>query len=206
MKQPAKAPISLASIAGSYGTFLRHRNYRIYLAIVAVSYGGLFAWISGSSFVLQDLYDSRAAIRALFAAATLGYGAGTLLAARLVVRLGIDWTIVCGAALAAGGIAMLAAAAVGATSPRPGAAHGALSLRPRACHAASHGRRATPFPERAGAASSLLGFLQQTVGSSSASWSGRRSAEARCRSPRSSLPWACWRWRSRWSNARWARS
>src|SRR5262245_42335966 len=36
MKQPAKAPISLASIVGGYGRFLRHRNYRIYLAIVAV--------------------------------------------------------------------------------------------------------------------------------------------------------------------------
>jgi MFS transporter, DHA1 family, multidrug resistance protein len=169
MKQPAKAPISLASIAGGYGTFLRHRSYRIYLAIVAVSYGGLFAWISGSSFVLQDLYGLSALLFGLvFAAATLGYGVGTLLAARLVVRLGIDRTIVYGGcALAAGGLAMLATAAVGATSPLALALPMALYLcglglaMPQAMAGAL-----TQFPERAGAASSLLGFLQQTVGSS----------------------------------------
>jgi DHA1 family bicyclomycin/chloramphenicol resistance-like MFS transporter len=169
MKQPAKAPISLASIAGGYGTFLRHRSYRIYLAIVATSYGGLFAWISGSSFVLQDLYGLSALLFGLvFAAATLGYGAGTLLAARFVVRLGIDRTIVYGGcALAAGGLAMLAAAAAGATSPLALALPMALYLcglglaMPQAMAGAL-----TPFPERAGAASSLLGFLQQTVGSS----------------------------------------
>src|SRR5438067_2505401 len=54
--RPATGPLSLSSVVGNYGTFIRHRTYRIYLAIVAVSYGGLFAWISGSSFVLQDLY------------------------------------------------------------------------------------------------------------------------------------------------------
>jgi DHA1 family bicyclomycin/chloramphenicol resistance-like MFS transporter len=169
MKQPAKVPISLASVAGGYGTFLRHPAYRIYLAIVAASYGGLFAWISGSSFVLQDLYGlSPLAFGLVFAAATLGYGTGTLLAARLVVRIGIDRTIVCGGgALAAGGLAMLAVVLVGATSPLALAAPMALYLcglglaMPQAMAGAL-----TPFPERAGAASSLLGFVQQVVASS----------------------------------------
>ena len=165
MKQPAKAPISLASIAGGYGTFLRHRSYRIYLAIVAVSYGGLFAWISGSSFVLQDLYGLSALLFGLvFAAATLGYGVGTLLAARPIVRLGIDRTIVYGGcALAAGGLAMLAAAAAGATSPLALALPMALYLcglglaMPQAMAGAL-----TPFPDRAGTASSVMGLVQQT--------------------------------------------
>jgi DHA1 family bicyclomycin/chloramphenicol resistance-like MFS transporter len=169
MKQPAKLPISLASVAGGYGTFLRHPAYRIYLAIVAASYGGLFAWISGSSFVLQDLYGlSPLAFGLVFAAATLGYGTGTLLAARLVGRIGIDRTIVCGGgALAAGGLAMLAVVLVGATSPLALAAPMALYLcglglaMPQAMAGAL-----TPFPERAGAASSLLGFVQQVVASS----------------------------------------
>jgi DHA1 family bicyclomycin/chloramphenicol resistance-like MFS transporter len=169
MKQRAKEPISLSSVAGGYGTFLRHRGYRIYLAIVAASYGGLFAWISGSSFVLQDLYGlSPLLFGFVFAAATLGYGAGTLLAARLVARIGIDRTIVCGGgALAAGGLAMLAVVVVGATSPIALALPMALYLcglglaMPQAMAGAL-----MPFPERAGAASSLLGFLQQVVGSS----------------------------------------
>jgi MFS transporter, DHA1 family, multidrug resistance protein len=169
IKQPAQHPISLSSIAGGYGLFIRHRSYRIYLAIVATSYGGLFAWISGSSFVLQDLYGLSPLLFGLvFAAATLGYGAGTLLAARLVMRIGIDRTIVCGGfALAGGGFAMVAAAAISATSPFALALPMALYLcglglaMPQAMAGAL-----MPFPDRAGAASSLLGFLQQVVGSS----------------------------------------
>lgn len=169
MKQPSRQPISLSSIVSGYGVFLRHRDYRIYLAIVGASFGGLFAWISGSSFVLQDLYGlSPFLFGLLFAATTLGYGAGTLVAARLVVRIGIDRTIVCGGgALAAGGFAMLAVAASGMTSPIALALPVALYLcglgmaMPQAMAGAL-----TPFPERAGAASSLLGFLQQAVGSS----------------------------------------
>jgi len=168
MKQPPKHPMSLLSIVTGYGIFLRHRTFRIYLAIVSASYGGLFAWISGSSFVLQDLYGlSPLLFGLIFAAATLGYGLGTLLAARLVVRIGIDRTIVCGGvALAAGGLAMAAAIALGATSPAALAIPMALYLcglglaMPQSMAGAL-----MPFPERAGAASSLLGFLQQATAS-----------------------------------------
>ena len=168
MKQPPKHPMSFLSIIRGYGIFLRHRTFRIYLAIVSASYGGLFAWISGSSFVLQDLYGLSPLLFGLvFAAATLGYGMGTLLAARLVVRIGIDRTIVCGGvALAAGGLAMAAAIALGATSPAALAAPMALYLcglglaMPQSMAGAL-----MPFPERAGAASSLLGFLQQATAS-----------------------------------------
>src|SRR3982074_2531003 len=103
-------PMSLPSIIRGYGIFLCHRTFRIYLAIVAAAYGGLFAWISGSSFVLQDLYGLSPLLFGLvFAAATLGYGLGTLLAARLVGRIGIDRHIVYGGvALAGGGCACAA--------------------------------------------------------------------------------------------------
>ncbi len=168
MKRRAQEPMSLRSIVAAYGAFIRHRTYCIYLSIVAASYGGLFAWISGSSFVLQDLYGlSPLVFGVVFAAATLGYGAGTLMAARLVNRIGIDRTIVCGGgALAAGGLAMVAAAAIGAASPI------ALAL-PMAIYLCGLGLAMplamagalTPFPDRAGAASSLLGFLQQAAAS-----------------------------------------
>jgi MFS transporter, DHA1 family, multidrug resistance protein len=168
MKHPPQGPLSLSSVVSGYGRFLRDRSYCLYLAILATSYGGLFAWISGSSFVLQDLYGlSPLAFGIVFAAATLGYGVGTLIAARLVIRIGIDRTILWGAVdLAVGGLAMLIAVALGATSPI------ALVL-PMALYLAGLGL-ALPqsmagalasFPDRAGAASSLLGFLQQVVGS-----------------------------------------
>jgi DHA1 family bicyclomycin/chloramphenicol resistance-like MFS transporter len=168
MNRPPQGPFSFKATLSAYGRFLRHRTYCLYLAILATSYGGLFAWISGSSFVLQDLYGlSPLVFGIVFAAATLGYGVGTLLAARLVIRIGIDRTILWGAVdLAVGGLAMLIAVALGATSPL------ALVL-PMALYLAGLGLAMpqsmagalAPFPDRAGTASSLLGFLQQVVGS-----------------------------------------
>jgi DHA1 family bicyclomycin/chloramphenicol resistance-like MFS transporter len=168
MNRRVQEPISLGSILRGYGGFLRHRGFRVYLAIVAASYGGLFAWISGSSFVLQDLYGlSPLAFGLVFAAATLGYGAGALIATKLVGRIGIDRTIVCGGfALAAGGLAMVAAVVMELGSPIALALPVALYLcglglaMPQAMAGAL-----APFPERAGAASSLLGFLQQVLAS-----------------------------------------
>lgn len=168
MNRRAQEPISFKSVVRGYGSFIRHPTYCMYLAIVAAAYGGLFAWISGSSFVLQDLYGLSPLLFGLvFAVATLGYGAGTLTATQLVGRIGIDRTIVCGGfALAAGGLAMVAAVAMGLGSPFALAVPMALYLyglglaMPQAMAGAL-----MPFPERAGAASSLLGFLQQLTAS-----------------------------------------
>ena len=142
MKQPPKQPMSLSV----HHQGLRHLPPPSHLPHLsgdrATSYGGLFAWISGSSFVLQDLYGLSPLIFGLvFAAATLGYGLGTLLAARLVMRIGIDRTIVCGGvALAAGGLAMAAVHRIGRDFARgAGLADGALSLRSRPRHAAIDG-------------------------------------------------------------------
>jgi len=168
MKHPPPGAFSFKGTLSSYGRFLRHRTYCLYLAILATSYGGLFAWISGSSFVLQDLYGlSPLVFGIVFAVTTLGYGLGTLMAARLVIRVGIDRTIAWGAFdLAIGGLAMLIAVGLGATSPLalvlPMALYlSGLGLTMPQCMAGA----LAPFPERAGAASSLLGFLQQVVGS-----------------------------------------
>jgi DHA1 family bicyclomycin/chloramphenicol resistance-like MFS transporter len=168
MNRRATEPMSFASVLRGYRSFLRHPTYGVYLAIVAAAYGGLFAWISGSSFVLQDLYGLSPLLFGLvFAVATLGYGAGTLTATQLVGRIGIDRTIVCGGvALAAGGLAMVAAVTMDLRSPFALAVPMALYLyglglaMPQAMAGAL-----MPFPERAGAASSLLGFLQQLTAS-----------------------------------------
>jgi DHA1 family bicyclomycin/chloramphenicol resistance-like MFS transporter len=160
--------MSLPSIVRGYGIFLCHRTFRIYLAIVAAAYGGLFAWISGSSFVLQDLYGLSPLLFGLvFAAATLGYGLGTLLAARLVGRIGIDRTI------------GMRRGCTRRRRARDGRRHcdgrdlaccPALPMALYLCGLGLAMRQSMagalmPFPERAGAASSLLGFLQQATAS-----------------------------------------
>ncbi len=116
--------------------------------------------------MLQDLYGLTAFdFGVAFALGSVGYMIGSAVAARLVGGLGVDAVLGLGSlACAAGGSGMMASVALGLTS--------SLSLvLPVALYLAGLGMvlpqgiagAMTPFPERAGAASSLFGFVQQTA-------------------------------------------
>jgi len=161
----AAEPVSPASMFRSYREVARNPAYLAYLGLASTSFAGLFAWISGSSFVLQYLYGlTPFQFGVAFAVGSAGYMAGTTWAARLVMRQGLDRTLGVGAAaLAAGGLGMVLSVALGFTSA-------ASLVLPMALYLAGLGMvlpqsiagAMTPFPERAGAASALLGFVQQS--------------------------------------------
>ncbi len=166
LKTRAAEPVSLGSMLASFREVARDPAYRAYLGLATTSYAGLFAWISAASFVLQDLYGlSPLSFGVAFAAGSVGYMVGSTFAARLVVRVGLDGIIgIGGATLTVGGLAMVASLALGLTS--------AMSLVfPMAIYLAGLGMvlaqsiagAMTPFPQRAGSASALLGFVQQSV-------------------------------------------
>jgi MFS transporter, DHA1 family, multidrug resistance protein len=162
----AKEPVSPATMLGSYRIVARNRCYLAYMSLISCSYAGLFAWISGASFVLQNLYGlSPFNFGVAFALGSVGYMTGSAIAARLVGKLDIDLTTgLGGLALAAGGLGLIAAVGFGLTST-------ASVVIPVAVYLAGLGMvlpigiagAMSPFPERAGAASSLLGFVQQTT-------------------------------------------
>jgi DHA1 family bicyclomycin/chloramphenicol resistance-like MFS transporter len=107
----AAEPVSISSMLRSYRIVARNPAYLAYLGITSASYAGLFAWISGSAFVLQDLYGLPPFdFGVAFALGSIGYMTGSALAARMVVRLGLDGVLgLGGCACAAGGLGMLAA-------------------------------------------------------------------------------------------------
>jgi DHA1 family bicyclomycin/chloramphenicol resistance-like MFS transporter len=155
---------SASSMLQSYRIIVSNRVFLAYLGLGFFSYAGLFAWISGASFVLQNLYGLTPLVFGfIFAIATFGYFTGTTIAARIVTRVGLDGMIGIGSVLcAAGGLLACVSIGLGLIS--------SLSLViPVAIFLAGFGMvlpqsiagAITPFPERAGAASSLLGFVQQ---------------------------------------------
>jgi MFS transporter, DHA1 family, multidrug resistance protein len=164
---PARTPgpLSYTGMLKSFGTLLKHPTYRVYVGLSGLSYGGLFAFISGSSFVLQGIYGlSEVAFALSFAFCVIGYISGTLLAQRLVGLRGLDGTIAVGViCLSLGGLTMLALVLVGLPWP-------VAVVLPMTLYAAgvglslpsSQASAMTPFPERAGAASSLLGICQMS--------------------------------------------
>ncbi len=158
--------ISVSALVNNYGAVLRHRGFLAYLGIVTATYAGLFAWVSGGSVVLQGVYGLSAfAFGFIFALGSVGYVVGTMIAARHVLRLGLDRTIGLGVILlAVGGVAV--AAVVAAALPDAVWLVAAMALylaglglsMPQAMAGAL-----TPFPQYAGTASSLMGFVQQTA-------------------------------------------
>jgi DHA1 family bicyclomycin/chloramphenicol resistance-like MFS transporter len=166
LRQRAPEPVSPLSIVRSYRRFLGEPTYVIHLGIAICCMAGLFAWISTAAFVLQDIYGlSALAFGFTFAIASSGYLLGTIIGARVVTRWGGGHTMGVGAlAMAAGGLATLVAVSLGT--------HDALGLvlavglylagMGMAWPQAQAGAL-LPFPDRAGAASSLLGFTTQTL-------------------------------------------
>jgi DHA1 family bicyclomycin/chloramphenicol resistance-like MFS transporter len=147
----------------NYGTLVRDRIYIGYALSVAVTFGGLFAYLTGAPFVFISLLGVQPDhFGYLSLTNVIGYTAGALINNRIVARVGSPVMARAGMAfVASSGVAMIAAALlgwfsiaaiigpfmlfmVGLALTMPNAMAGALSRHPR----------------MAGASSALLGFLQ----------------------------------------------
>ncbi|MGH6933070.1 MAG: multidrug effflux MFS transporter [Dongiaceae bacterium] len=160
-----------ARIAAGYRGLLGHRAYVGYVLCCACSYSGIFAFISGSSFVLVDVVGLPPdAFGFCFGAVVCGYIIGTILAGRLSRRFDLDRLIAVGAKIAmlAGLLLVGLAAAKVATT---GLAGGLAIVLPMLIYMIGIGLvlpnsiagAVGPFPRAAGAASALLGFIQMTM-------------------------------------------
>ena len=107
LRERPKTPFSLRGMAVLYRSVAVHHGFLANLAILTASFVGLFAWISGAPVVMQSaVYGlSPFAFGVTFAVGATGFVLGTLLAARIVIRFGLDRLIGIGtAAMACGGL------------------------------------------------------------------------------------------------------
>ena len=166
LRERPKTPFSLRGMAVLYRSVAVHHGFLANLAILTASFVGLFAWISGAPVVMQSaVYGlSPFAFGVTFAVGATGFVLGTLLAARIVIRFGLDRLIGIGtAAMAGGGLLMALVVALAL-------AHvlwfvGAMTLYLAGIGFALPSTMAgalTPFPDRAGTASSVMGLVQQS--------------------------------------------
>jgi DHA1 family bicyclomycin/chloramphenicol resistance-like MFS transporter len=165
LRQRAPEPVSIGSILRSYRRFLADPGFVVHLGIATCCLCGLFAWISSAAFVLQDIYGlSPFTFGLAFAIGSSGYMVGTTIAARFVMRWGSGRTMGLGAAaMALGGAVMVMLLAV---TPYGAAgvivAIGLYMIGMGMTLAQAQAGALLPYPDRAGAASSLLGFVTQT--------------------------------------------
>ena len=158
---------SIGALFASFGALLRDRAFPIYAALNALSFCGLFAFISVGSFILQGLYGfSELQFGLTFGACALAFAGGSMVASRVMQRHGMARSLTIGASLLAiGGVSQLAGVLAAPAQP-------VALIAPMAVYffgigfvlPASTASALTPFPDRAGAASSFIGFFQTTSG------------------------------------------
>jgi DHA1 family bicyclomycin/chloramphenicol resistance-like MFS transporter len=153
-------------LATNAADLMGDRTFLGYVLVVSLMFGGQFAFISGSSFVLIEALGVPPDVYGLcFGLVAFGLMTGSFLAARLTPRAGIDRLIAAGTSLGAvAGCGMAALAWRGVRSvpavigPMYAFAVGVGIVFPTAVAGAIG-----PFPHTAGLASAVLGFLQLTA-------------------------------------------
>lgn len=157
---------NLGQMLRNYRAFLHNPVWLGYVLSNSATYAGLFAFISGSSFVFINVLGLAPHLFGVcFAVAVAGYIAGTIFSARTVMRLGIERMVLAGAVICSlGGLAMAALALAGVETvwsvlgPMMLYCVGVGLVMPNSMAGAIG-----PFPTMAGAASALLGFTQMII-------------------------------------------
>jgi len=152
----------LAPLFAAWGRIGRHPTFVAWTLLVSCTYGGLFTILAGSSFVYIDVLGLSPAHYGLaMASGSLSYLAGTFVCRRWIARFGITGAVRRGAFVTlAGGLSITGLALAGV--------HAVWAvLLPQWLFAFGHGIHQPcgqagavgPFPQAAGAASALAGFI-----------------------------------------------
>jgi DHA1 family bicyclomycin/chloramphenicol resistance-like MFS transporter len=161
-----RRPGGLGQTLRSFGTLLADRTFTGYALIGGLGFAAMFAYIAGSSFVLQDIFRVSPQVYGLvFGGNALGLVVAAQVNRALVRRFSPGRVLGAGLCTAlAGGVLLLAAVLLGWGLPAilPGlfvvvASNGVIASNARALAMAG-------YPDLAGTASALQGVLQFSVG------------------------------------------
>ncbi|MGJ7442567.1 multidrug effflux MFS transporter [Aquipuribacter sp. MA13-6] len=168
LPKEARRPIPVSRLAGTYGRLLVDRSFIAPAMVASLAFAGLFVYINGSSFVLQEQYGvSQLGYGMVFAAVTVSLIAGSQLSSRLVARFGL-LAVLRGAPIVGAatiglvfGLSLLGDLPLAALIAGLMVAMGVVGMAMPA--ASAHVLNGQP-PARAGLASGLVGVLQFAVG------------------------------------------
>ena len=162
---PERQSLHPIAIARNFATLSRDRDYMAAVLTSCLVYAGMMTYVASSSFVFIDMYGvPREYFGLVFLTAVLGYMAGSAMSARLSSHYGSEQVLLTGVFVALGA-SLLALPAwwllpgkVLALALPMGLYIVALGLvMPHAMTLALRG-----YPQMAGTASSLLGFIQMS--------------------------------------------
>jgi DHA1 family bicyclomycin/chloramphenicol resistance-like MFS transporter len=157
-----RIPLNPLAIAKTYVGLIGDRRFLIPAATVSLIMGGLFAMFSAAPRVLiEALHFSPIELGLFFAGTVMIVFAAGMLATKLAPRYGLDRSIRGGLwAAAAGSVAILLVSILNPTFPCFLAGMSVFLLGMGVVNPLGTAQALSPFGEKAGAASALLGFWQ----------------------------------------------
>ena len=166
MKTEYRQPLRVCSLLWNYRTILSDTSFLGYTFTNSLTFAGLFAFLSGSSFVLIDFLGiSTEHFGLYFACGVAGYIAGNMVAIRLGYRLASDQILVRGLMISAicgltmAGLAVAEVYTIWAVmAPQVIFMVGVGMVLPQTMSGAL-----ANFPTMAGSASALFGCIQMVV-------------------------------------------
>ena len=158
-------------MAINFSEILSNRTFLAYMLCHSLAASSLYSFFATSADVFINTYGESTRYFAIGFAAIMTAGMlGSLAGGRMVTRLGIDRLILMGTIVTcSSGLVLLAAALLDSATPIVIIVLYALfKFADSAANPQAAAGAMTPFREMAGAASSLLGFIRQSVGALSA--------------------------------------
>jgi MFS transporter, DHA1 family, multidrug resistance protein len=168
-----------ATLARTWLGIVRNPTFLAYSALSAASYGGLFTFLASSSFVfIKVLGLSKPQYGLVMFGMSSVYISGTFMCRRLLPRFGVRRTVAIASGLTLTGGTLMGVLALAGVSSGP---YGAWAITlPFLLFMLGHGVHQPcgqsgavgPFPQAAGAASALNGFLMMVVAFVMGGWLG----------------------------------
>jgi MFS transporter, DHA1 family, multidrug resistance protein len=176
---PRRNPLALRprTLVVTWWAILRHPAFLTWSALSTASYAGLFTFLASSSFVfIKVLGLSRTQYGLVMFSMAFVYLAGTFLARRLLPRFGVRRSVAIAGVLTLGGGTLMGVLALS------GLQNGWAIMLPYYLFMLAHGVHQPcaqsgavgPFPQAAGAASALNGFLNMIAAFIVGGWIGTR--------------------------------
>jgi MFS transporter, DHA1 family, multidrug resistance protein len=176
---PRKNPNALqpATLVRTWAGILRNPTFLAFSALSSASYGALFTFLAGSSFVfIKVLGLTRTEYGLVMFSMSFVYIFGTLMCRRLLPRFGVRRSVaIAGMLTLSGGTLVGGLALAGVHSVAAILIPFYLVMLGHGVHQpCSQSGAVGPFPQAAGAASALNGFLMMVVAFAMGGWLGSR--------------------------------
>lgn len=174
---PTAGPLALkpARMASNWAAIVRNPTFLAYSALSASSYGGLFTFLASSSFVfIKVLGLTKTQYGLVMFSISFVYVFATMLCRRLLPHFGVRRTVaIAGGITLSGGTLMAALAYSGVTHVLAFVLPFHLFIMAHGVHQpCSHSGAVGPFPQAAGTASAINGFVMMVLAFGMGGWLG----------------------------------